>query len=121
MQLHFWYNIAALCLLVPMLSIASTENTDKTSISSHLVRRENKKDLFVSRGWAAGGMPFSVLYVPPYSSKTPQTTNMAPKMKLIAKEEIQIKKTQKTKPLTKPRSVIPQLFVSYGWGPLGRR
>lgn len=31
----------------------------------------NKKDVFMSRGWGAGGMPFSVLYMGPTSSKAP--------------------------------------------------
>lgn len=85
------------------------------------MKREAKKDLFVSRGWAAGGMPFSVLYMSPHSSKTPHLSQTATRVKEPAEDKNQIRKPLKPRVFSKSRSVIPQLFVSYGWGPLGKK
>lgn len=88
-----------------------------------------KKDVFMSRGWGAGGMPFSVLYMnPSHSSKAPATE--------IARKPSSAAATPKPQHITVPQvrnsmrqkgihrishSVIPQLFVSYGWGPHGKK
>lgn len=77
-------------------------------------RKETKKDVFLSRGWGAGGMPFSVLYMnPTYSSKQSN-----------GHDSTQITIHNMTRGKSKNgnnRSTIPHLFVSYGWGPLGKK
>lgn len=95
-------------------------------------KKQSKKDVFVSRGWGAGGMPFSVLYMnPSYSSKAPSTIeNSYKSMALSAPRKHQQKSMPqvRTSMHSRPKninkiahSVIPQLFVSYGWGPLGKK
>lgn len=87
-----------------------------------------KKDVFVSRGWGAGGMPFSVLYMSPsHSSKAPATDTIdksaavnTPKQQ--HKSIPQVRNSMRQKNLHRiSHSVIPQLFVSYGWGPHGKK
>lgn len=89
--------------------------------------RNIKKDVFISRGWGAGGMPFSVLYMSPYSSKAPAQIEEPYKALPVMSRP----KEQRPKSLPQVRnsmgsgrrkqySIIPQLFVSYGWGPLGK-
>lgn len=94
-------------------------------------RKQSKKDVFVSRGWGAGGMPFSVLYMnPSYSSKAPVTVessykSMAPSPPRKQQKSIpQVRNSMHSRPKNINKiahSVIPQLFVSYGWGPLGKK
>lgn len=102
----------------------------ETMENKKFVTKETKKDLFVSRGWGAGGMPFSVLYMNPlYSSKAPATVETSYKAspltasregpKSLPQVRTSIMKNKFRNSL--PRSVIPQLFVSYGWGPLGQK
>ncbi|XP_015523684.2 uncharacterized protein LOC107227145 [Neodiprion lecontei] len=91
-----------------------------------------KKGVFTSRGWGAGGMPFSVLYMNPHSSRSNSNTgaNEIEPVRALPLESPAL--------LPPPRhstnrvalrngasgrrqySIIPQLFVSYGWGPLGK-
>lgn len=93
-------------------------------------RKQSKKDVFLSRGWGAGGMPFSVLYMnPSYSSKVPITAensykSVAPSSPRKEKSIPQVRNSMHTRPRNINKiahSVIPQLFVSYGWGPLGKK
>lgn len=88
-----------------------------------------KKDMFISRGWGAGGMPFSVLYMNSSfsSSKAPaleasvKQQQTVPKKPQNNKTFPQIRKSARQKTKTRsPNSVIPQLFLSYGWGPMGK-
>lgn len=93
-----------------------------------------KKDMFLSRGWGAGGMPFSVLYMSPHSSKSNIEHNFKP-IALASRQKELYK--PKVSPISlrnsmgsgvsrmglgtrKSYSIIPQLFVSYGWGPSGK-
>lgn len=92
--------------------------------------RENKKDMFVSRGWGAGGMPFNVLYMNPvYSSKAPiydmpislALTGIEPEDHNTHHPQTRMNRPRHKVSGSKPRFVIPQLFVSYGWGPQGKK
>ncbi|XP_063981995.1 uncharacterized protein LOC135165020 [Diachasmimorpha longicaudata] len=91
-----------------------------------------KKDIFVSRTLGAGGMPFSVLYMNrhgtrlshPSTSDNRRTSNSSLKKSTVAPPT---PKQQNTRVAPRngsspPRrySIIPQLFISYGWGPFGK-
>lgn len=95
---------------------------------------EKRTNVFLSRGWGAGGMPFNVLYtqtpkigraagvrtlttVPlPLSAATPY---LAEPQALRSPRQEQL--PFKYSGVRRQYSVIPQLFVSYGWGPVGRK
>lgn len=77
----------------------------------------SKKGIFLSRGWGAGGMPFGVLYLNPSYSKNLVDEPEPPKSQQTNYNN-NLGRSPKTGP-RKPHSV-PQLFVSYGWGPLGK-
>ncbi|XP_067010058.2 uncharacterized protein [Anabrus simplex] len=98
-----------------------------------------KKDVFMSRGWGAGGMPFSVLYMHPQQKQQQQQQQqqqLPPQLRaeqLTAAEDIAVPNPSPYKqiklrtavssaalPSRRQYSIIPQLFVSYGWGPLGK-
>lgn len=87
----------------------------------------SKKDVFMSRGWGAGGMPFSVLYMNGLrSSKAPTTERVVEKIEKAPKPQRE-KNVPQLRNLARQKSmknasysVIPQLFVSYGWGPHGK-
>lgn len=90
--------------------------------------RLTKKDAVTSRSRGAGGMPFSVLYMNPPGSRGNHASTA----------QQQIGKTESSTPTVthsnsrimlrngnsmQPRrhySIIPQLFISYGWGPFGK-
>lgn len=91
-----------------------------------------KKNVFISRGWGAGGMPFNVLYLnPSHSSKAPITDSNKPSQVAAAVAEVkpeqhktvpQVRNSMRQKSIHRiSHSVIPQLFVSYGWGPHGKK
>lgn len=107
--------------------------------------KKNSDSAFMSRGWAAGGMPFSVLYLNQpvnQQSKLAQESSINPRAKYtdyedyrqekLVPDQKQIRYLERKQPVATPvnnpptktvrksYSVIPQLFVSYGWGPLGR-
>lgn len=132
------------CLLIFMLAIkihqllcAPVDKTDmvKRSIKTNgyydpnSIRSESKKDVWVSRSWSAGGMPYNILYMSPHSSKAPMEERYKPVQAPRPKEH----NRPKALPLVSVRNSmgnvrsnmrkaysIPQLFVSYGWGPLGK-
>lgn len=94
-----------------------------------------RRDIFMSRGWGAGGMPFNVLYtqMPKITRATPMKP-LAPITPLAVTDEgtyvaePQALRSLRQEPLPyrfsparRQYSVIPQLFVSYGWGPIGRK
>lgn len=89
----------------------------------------DKKGIFVSRGWGAGGMPFGVLYMSP-SYSTSKSSHQVPISKTIEEKNrrksvpshIKSNNMSSRQKVNRniPHSVIPQLFVSYGWGPLGK-
>ncbi|XP_044254432.1 uncharacterized protein LOC123004949 [Tribolium madens] len=117
------------CLSAPYQDLAGSRNHLKQPDMKKFTNRETKKDIFISRGWGAGGMPFSVLYMNPTfsSSKAPATveTNFRPHLSSASKSQRkslpQVRTSMRQKTMNRsPHSVIPQLFVSYGWGPLGK-
>ncbi|KOC65819.1 hypothetical protein WH47_10281 [Habropoda laboriosa] len=91
--------------------------------------RLSKKDVLMSRSWGAGGMPFSVLYMNPHSPRGNHASTA---------QQQELRKTESPTPsITHPNSrialrngsstqsrrqypIIPQLFISYGWGPFGK-
>ncbi|GAB0094492.1 hypothetical protein DMENIID0001_097980 [Sergentomyia squamirostris] len=93
----------------------------------------DKRDLFMSRGWGASGMPYPMFYLNRYT-QTQQIQHKAdsrlfPEVALISSfaekpAEVQTKTVaqpaqhRKTNQSRKPQT-LPQLFISYGWGPLG--
>ncbi|XP_039283826.1 uncharacterized protein LOC111043258 [Nilaparvata lugens] len=114
-----------------------------------------KREMFVSRGWGAGGMPFNVLYMNSKSSKLGSSGSSQPRTAAILAEPLRSpssadindeypvetsypggaagnspRYTGRTKnksqsssgsaSFRKHYSIIPQLFVSYGWGPIGK-
>jgi hypothetical protein len=116
-----------------------------------------KKDVFSSRGWAAGGLPSHFNFFTnrkilqqQHELQKPENQHDSPKarqprfsplhgMPLVADsrifEEDSEEKTQSPEPpqaqISHPKienaqyhhrnySSLPQLFVSYGWGPLGK-
>lgn len=130
-----------------------------------------KREMFVSRGWGAGGMPFNVLYMKnPKSNKSlrssspiiaeplrsqpisqaqqqfishgpneymnssrSSTGEITSQNQLTASSTMNNIGNQNTNNHSKGRSansmlvpsrrhysIIPQLFVSYGWGPIGK-
>lgn len=105
-----------------------TNNYSMATLKYKLIP-ESKKDVFISRGWGAGGMPFSVLYMSPHSSKAPIQSESHYKPIPISSQFPRMDKQtfidmQQPRTYIKSRrqySVIPQLFVSYGWGPMGRK
>ncbi|XP_059619018.1 uncharacterized protein LOC132263327 [Phlebotomus argentipes] len=94
-----------------------------------------KKDLFMSRGWGASGMPYPMFYLNRYTQtqqiqhkgmNTPRISNPKqltlisgylgkPDHTPFANEETTHRKTNQSR----KNHTIPHLFVSYGWGPLG--
>ncbi|RZF44516.1 hypothetical protein LSTR_LSTR002289 [Laodelphax striatellus] len=113
-----------------------------------------KREMFVSRGWGAGGMPFNVLYMNSKSSKLGSNAGTQPRTAAILAEPLRSTDITDEYPIETPYtgepeqrtrnsprytgrtknksqsasgpsfrkhySIIPQLFVSYGWGPIGK-
>ncbi|KAF7381065.1 hypothetical protein HZH68_015940 [Vespula germanica] len=94
-----------------------------------------KKDSFLSHGWGAGGMPFSVLYMTPHGSRLNHAASTA--TGTSHQQEVGKANENPTAPLAQPNyrvavrngpsmqsrrqyPIIPQLFISYGWGTLGK-
>ncbi|KYN02468.1 PREDICTED: uncharacterized protein LOC108774216 [Cyphomyrmex costatus] len=86
-----------------------------------------KKDVFVSRNWGAGGMPFSVLYMSPRSNHAVTTSTTQRQESSVTTESltsfaehpnsrIGSRNGQSTIQPRKQYWTIPQLFISYGWG-----
>jgi hypothetical protein len=99
--------------------------------------QEVKKNVFPSRGWGAGGMPFNVLYMKPASRsavvRAEQMVMLAPltgSPTTSQHQQVNIQNTLSHAPKTgntkggrkirKQYSAIPQFFVSYGLQPLGK-
>ncbi|XP_012254512.1 uncharacterized protein LOC105685199 [Athalia rosae] len=96
--------------------------------------RISKKDVFMSRGWGAGGMPFSVLYMHPHSQRSNSNTGAneieparalplespaLPSLPRNSNNRVALRNGASGQP-RRQYSIIPQLFVSYGWGPHGK-
>ena len=112
------------------------ETCSKCMKQDQIFKHEPKRAVFISRGWGAGGMPFSVLYLNKntfsknYQSVQPPRREGQPmQFPTFGKEKLKTStRTGGTSLNNKyknaramPTSVIPQLFVSHGWGPLGRK
>lgn len=89
-------------------------------------RAVTKKDIFTSRGWGAAGMPYSLYYInKPMQSRTNQQqiveVNDQHREEDGNFEALRSNEdpAQKSKNDKNNKYVIPQLFVSYGWGPMG--
>ncbi|XP_043278540.1 uncharacterized protein [Venturia canescens] len=107
--------------------------------------RPVKKDVFMSRSWGPGGLPFSVLYMNPHgvrASSYRPSTGYSEVVPTKAMPEPDARRSYEGVPAAmnptkhpnyrvavrngstgQPRrqySIIPQLFISYGWGPLGK-
>ncbi|XP_033330376.1 uncharacterized protein LOC117222668 [Megalopta genalis] len=88
-----------------------------------------KKDVIMSRSWGAGGMPFSVLYMSPHSLRTnyassaqqevPKTNDASTPSATHPDYRITLRNGGSSQP-RRQYSIIPQLFISYGWGPFGK-
>jgi hypothetical protein len=98
---------------------------------------EEKKNIILSRGWGARGMPFNVLYMKPASRsavvRAEQMVTPAPLTGFPTNSQHQQVNVQNAlshapkagnrrggRKIRRQYSVIPQLFVSYGWGPHGK-
>lgn len=111
---------------VPMLEKKSHSSAPATR---HIGNRVTKKDMFVSRSWSAGGMPFSVLYMNPHGPRgnhagTTQQEGRKPTESLAPPSvhpnyRIALRNGTPGQP-RRQYSTIPQLFISYGWGSFGK-
>lgn len=101
--------------------------------------QEEKKNIFTSRGWGAGGMPFNILYMhQQQQTKPPSRFEVAGAQQLVASAQSFPTASQQYRqvavrnamgggagtvapaPTRRQYSIIPQLYVSYGWGPQGK-
>lgn len=136
----------------PLQEVAQSDLTLETNYDL-LARNMVKKDIFMSRGWGAAGMPYSMYYLDkplPYQQrhKNRQSPTKADTKALYAKQEDEVEnglvevnnyealrspsaedspnvknvRNDKLRKLSNPpknKYTIPQLFISYGWGPMG--
>ncbi|XP_034934906.1 uncharacterized protein [Chelonus insularis] len=113
--------------------IEETETRSPPVIRQIDSNRLVKKDSFVSRNWGAGGLPFSVLYMNPHGSRSNQPTDptkQADTKRPMAGVEPSVPPKNTNTRLTtrnginvqqrRQYSIIPQLFISYGWSSLGK-
>ncbi|CAK9824144.1 hypothetical protein ANTRET_LOCUS2359 [Anthophora retusa] len=109
---------------------SSSRKVHQSSVTSKQIgNRLTKKDVFMSRSWGAGGMPFSVLYMNPHSPRgnhasTAHQQELGKTENPIssithANSRIALRNGSSTQP-RRQYSIIPQLFISYGWGPFGK-
>lgn len=101
-------------------------------VNKQIPIRTTKKDVFMSRGWGAGGMPFSVLYMNPRSNHAVTATSPSQRQETGATTEsstpfiehpnsrIAPRNNQSTVQPRRQYWTIPQLFISYGWAPFGK-
>jgi hypothetical protein len=108
--------------------------------------QEVKKNIFTSRGWGAGGMPFNALYMLQQQHMKPASRSaVAGSQQLVAPAPLHALPTASQYqqsirnalssaltagsngggsgtplPTRRQYSIIPQLYVSYGWGPHGK-
>ncbi|XP_055711218.1 uncharacterized protein LOC129806564 [Phlebotomus papatasi] len=96
----------------------------------------DKKDLFMSRGWGASGMPYPMFYLnrytqtqqmqqkemdPPKTSQSKQFTLLSGPYQGKSQPDPfdNAKITHRKTNQSRRNHTVPHLFVSYGWGPLG--
>ncbi|XP_063701360.1 uncharacterized protein LOC134831539 isoform X2 [Culicoides brevitarsis] len=109
-------------------------------------RNVAKKDIFMSRGWGASGMPYSAYWLDKPTSVVSRHKNRQqptkPNAMYASKEQDSELKSEannfealrspaygddasrnnKLRKLVSPpknKYTVPQLFISYGWGPMG--
>jgi hypothetical protein len=99
--------------------------------------QEQKKNIFTSRGWGAGGMPFNILYMYQQQMKPTSRSDLARAQQLVAAlhgfppasqhRQMTARNAMSSgrgpraqTPTRRQYSSIPQLYVSYGWGPQGK-
>ena len=141
-----------------ILALPKTSTNDKKHEESfedeNQPIRESKKNIFTSRGWGAGGMPFSVLYLHQQQYHKPSRSPIAGAQQLVAPpaplrgfpsqyRQVAVRNALSSAltaannmagggssgggggasaslPTRRQYSIIPQLYVSYGWGPHGK-
>ncbi|XP_006609460.1 uncharacterized protein LOC102676358 [Apis dorsata] len=97
-----------------------------STFGTKIGNRLSKKDVVMSRSWSAGGMPFSVLYMKSHGSRGNHASTVQQQEQ--GKIEITTPATMHSNSRIAVRngstrrqySIIPQLFISYGWGPFGK-
>ncbi|CAL7949046.1 unnamed protein product [Xylocopa violacea] len=97
-------------------------------VTKQIGNRLSKKDAVTSRSRGAGGMPFSVLYMNPPGSRgnhgstaqqqVGKTESSTPTL-AHSNSRITLRNGNSMQP-RRQYSIIPQLFISYGWGPFGK-
>ncbi|XP_012146073.2 uncharacterized protein LOC105663198 isoform X1 [Megachile rotundata] len=106
------------------------KNSQSYIIAKRNGNKFSKKDALMPRGWSAGGMPFSVLYMNPYGphgnhANTEQqheigkTVETSTPSLAQSNSRIAIRNGNPSLP-RRQYSIIPQLFISYGWGSFGK-
>ena len=122
-----WSNFFGSILLLHLVLISgqSLHYLRNQVVSGAPTQSPVKKNVFISRGWGASGMPLAQPQDPhaaaPYhhykgqernNNGVPQWTNSRGRNR---------PKTKFMQQLLSPERnySIPQLFVSYGWGPMG--
>lgn len=114
-------------------------SSEKMKELLRILNKLKKSEFLKLNGWSARGMPFNVLYTPntlqqkflssmnslPERKSVPQPLrreNYEPEKNQDKKEYLRYgsKVSNKIPQFRKHYLVIPQLFVSYGWGSLGK-
>ncbi|XP_076749739.1 uncharacterized protein LOC143422737 [Xylocopa sonorina] len=97
-------------------------------VTKQIGNRLSKKDAVTSRTRGAGGMPFSVLYMNPPGSRGNHASTAQQQVGKIesstptvthSNSRIMLRNGNSMQP-RRQYSIIPQLFISYGWGPFGK-
>ncbi|XP_015122215.1 uncharacterized protein LOC107044716 isoform X2 [Diachasma alloeum] len=115
-------------------SLVAMDMRTASPVIRQMSNKPVKKDVFMSRSWGAGGMPFSVLYMNTHETRLshPLTSDTSKTSNESFKKSVDVPLASSKQPNTRvavrngtlqPRrqySVIPQLFISYGWGPFGK-
>ncbi|XP_003690604.2 uncharacterized protein LOC100871522 [Apis florea] len=96
-----------------------------STFGTKIGNRLSKKDVVMSRSWSAGGMPFSVLYMKHgprgnHASTTQQQEQGKIEITTPATMHSNSRIAVRNGNTRRQYSIIPQLFISYGWGPFGK-
>jgi hypothetical protein len=127
------------------LAVNSNTQQDSLPIPEHNAGdelepiQEEKKNIFTSRGWGAGGMPFNILYMHQQQHMKPASrSEVAGAQQLVAPlhgfpttsqqyRQVAVRNALSSAggpgaptPTRRQYSTIPQLYISYGWGPQGK-
>lgn len=91
----------------------------------------------MSRGWGAAGMPFSMIYLKKYqrAQQKPKVVQHKATVRFSGEKAAAVRQQtslsrhhvdtnhippQRTTENSRKNYTVPQLFVSYGWGPMGK-